>query len=199
MKKTGLFSILPQLCVVCFSMIFLTIVAFSQTAAAVEKKKNEIVSTKKETPASQPQVVASKNNVVVIKEAGIQYEIPQGWRTEPQQEALQVTSPDGGVSVIIGLAANDNTEGMILGLKEYLKKDYSNFKVSSELQKEEINGLRALIENGSGETKEGRMEWNIVVLIGGKRPVIVFTVAEKNAFKNSQEDYAKLVQSLKKQ
>jgi predicted Zn-dependent protease len=137
-------------------------------------------------------------NLVVIKEAEIQYEIPAGWRTEPHKDALQITSPDGGVSIIIGLAVNDNTEAMIAGLKEYLKQDYQNFKVGSDLQKETINDLRAVIENGTGETSEGLMEWNIVLLIGGKRPVFAFTVAEQKAFRNSQGDYIKLVQSIKK-
>ena len=143
-------------------------------------------------------VSAPTMNTVIVKEAGVQYEVPQGWRTQVHKDATQVTSPDGGVSIIIGLAVNDNTEAMIAGLKEYLKQDYRNFKVGGELQKEEINGLRALIENGTGETNEGLMEWNIAVLIGGKRPVVAFTVAEQKAFRASQGDYIKLVQSIKK-
>lgn len=135
---------------------------------------------------------------VIIKEAEIQYEVPPGWRTQKQNDAMQITSPDGGVSIIVGLAVNDNVEAMIAGLKEYLRKDYQNFKVSGDLQKESINDLRALIENGTGETSEGVMEWNIVVIIGGKHSIIAFTVAEQKAFKNSQSDYIKWVQSIKK-
>lgn len=158
------------------------------------------VAANKAAPAAAPSAAPKpvSPNQIVLPEAGIQYEIPAGWRTEPHKEALQITSPDGGVSIIIGLAANDNTEAMIAGLKEYLKKDYQNFKAGSDLQKETINDLRAVIENGSGETSEGVMEWNIVVLMGGKRPVIAFTVAEQKAFRNSQGDYIKLVQSIKK-
>ena len=148
------------------------------------------------SPSASPK--SANPNVVVIQEADIQYEIPPGWRTESHKDALQITSPDGGVSIIIGLAVNDNTEAMIVGLKEYLKKDYQNFKAGSDLQKETINNLRAVIENGSGETSEGLMEWNIVLLVGGKRPIIAFTVAEQKAFRNSQGDYIKLVQSIKK-
>jgi predicted Zn-dependent protease len=150
------------------------------------------------TPASNAAPKPANPNQIVLPEAGVQYEIPAGWRTEPHKDALQITSPDGGVSIIIGLAVNDNTEAMIAGLKEYLKKDYQNFKAGNDLQKENINDLRAVIENGSGETSEGVMEWNIVVLIGGKRPIIAFTVAEQKAFRNSQGDYIKLVQSIKK-
>ena len=153
------------------------------------------------TAKSEPAIVKAEKpatNRVVIQEAGIQYDIPAGWRTEDHTGAKQITSPDGGVSIIIGLAVNDNTEAMIVGLKDYLRQDYKNFKVASDLQKESINDLRALIENGSGETSEGLMEWNIVVLIGGKRPLIAFTVAEQKAFKTSQGDYIKLVQSIKK-
>ncbi|MFN7927233.1 MAG: hypothetical protein U0Y68_04675 [Blastocatellia bacterium] len=157
--------------------------------------KTAATPTKNETPSP---VEPRAANRVVVSEAGIQYEIPAGWRTEDHTGAKQITSPDGGVSIIIGLAVNDNTEAMIVGLKDYLKQDYANFKVASDLQKESINDLRALIENGSGETSEGVMEWNIVVLIGGKRPLIAFTVAEQKAFKSSQGDYIKLVQSIKK-
>ena len=149
-------------------------------------------------PNLSPKAAPANPNVVVIQEADIQYEIPLGWRTQPHKDALQITSPDGGVSIIIGLVVNDNTEAMIAGLKDYLKQDYQNFKAGNDLQKEGINDLRAMIENGSGETSEGVMEWNIVLLLGGKRPVIAFTVAEQKAFRNSQGDYIKLVQSIKK-
>ena len=149
-------------------------------------------------PNLSPKAAPANPNVVVIQEADIQYEIPLGWRTQPHKDALQITSPDGGVSIIIGLVVNDNTEAMIAGLKDYLKQDYQNFKAGNDLQKESINDLRAMIENGSGETSEGVMEWNIVLLLGGKRPVIAFTVAEQKAFRNSQGDYIKLVQSIKK-
>lgn len=169
-------------------------VVVSMSLALGQTVANKPVSVAAPTTAAKP----ANPNQIVIKEADVQYEIPQGWRTEPHQGALQITSPDGGVSIIIGLAANDNTEAMIAGLKEYLKKDYQNFKAGTDLQKENINDLRAVIENGSGETSEGVMEWNIVVLIGGKRPIIAFTVAEQKAFRNSQGDYIKLVQSIKK-
>lgn len=167
--------------------------AQQQAAAALRS-----LHPKGEAPVAPSKIAVAAANVVVIKEANIQYEIPAGWRTEQHSDATQITSPDGGVSIIIGLAANDNTEAMIVGLKDYLKQDYTNFKVGGDLQKESINDLRALIENGSGETSEGVMEWNIVVLIGGKRPIIAFTVAEQKAFRNSQADYIKLVQSIKK-
>lgn len=181
---------IEKLVVLVLGVVMTGALAFGQAAA------NKTSATK---PAATAPAAAPPNpNLVVLQEAGIQYEIPQGWRTESHKDALQITSPDGGVSIIIGLATNDNTEAMIAGLKEYLKKDYKNFKASSDLQKENINDLRAVIENGSGETSEGIMEWNIVMLIGGKRPVIAFTVAEQKAFRNSQGDYIKLVQSIKK-
>lgn len=174
-------------------------VAACGVAVSMSLAFGQVTVNKSVTPTNTASKASpAKANQITIQEADVQYEIPPGWRTEPHKDALQITSPDGGVSIIIGLAVNDNTEAMIAGLKEYLKKDYQNFKVGSDLQKENINDLRAVIENGSGETSEGVMEWNIVVLIGGKRPVIAFTVAEQKAFRNSQGDYIKLVQSIKK-
>ncbi len=147
---------------------------------------------------AQTKAAASTANVINISEAGVQYEVPQGWRIQQHQDALQITSSDGGVSIIIAVAANDNTETMISGLKEYLKKDYVNYKVASQLQEEQINGLKVLIENGSGETSEGVMEWNIAMILGGKRPLIAFTVTNQKLFSGNQADYIKLVQSLRK-
>ncbi len=183
-------STIEKLVVLVFGLVVSVSLAVGQVAA------NKTSSAAPPNPV--PKAVPVNPNVVVIQEADVQYEIPLGWRTESHKDALQITSPDGGVSIIIGLAVNDNTEAMIVGLKEYLKKDYQNFKAGGDLQKETINNLRAMIENGSGETSEGLMEWNIVLLIGGKRPVIAFTVAEQKAFRNSQGDYIKLVQSIKK-
>jgi predicted Zn-dependent protease len=190
MENRILQSTIKKLVSSVFGVIVSVALAYGQVAANKPASTTSLNTSAKPAPANP--------NLVVIKEAEIQYEIPAGWRTEPHKDALQITSPDGGVSIIIGLAVNDNTEAMIAGLKEYLKKDYQNFKVGSDLQKETINDLRAVIENGTGETSEGLMEWNIVLLIGGKRPVFAFTVAEQKAFRNSQGDYIKLVQSIKK-
>jgi predicted Zn-dependent protease len=195
MENRSLQATIEKFSVLVIGMVLSAALTFGQAAAP---KAASATPTKVEAPVAAPKTGPVNPNLVLIKEADIQYEIPAGWRTEPHQDALQITSPDGGVSIIIGLAVNDNTEAMIAGLKEYLKKDYQNFKAGSDLQKETINDLRALIENGSGETSEGLMEWNIVVLIGGKRPVFAFTVAEQKAFRNSQGDYIKLVQSIKK-
>ena len=190
MEKRILQSTIEKLVVLVFGVVVSVSLALGQVAA------NKTASTTSPGTPSKP--APANPNQVVIQEADIQYEIPLGWRTQSLKDARQITSPDGGVSIIIGLAVNDNTEAMIAGLKEYLKKDYENFKAGSDLQKENINDLRAVIENGSGETSEGIMEWNIVLLLGGKRPVIAFTVAEQKAFRNSQGDYIKLVQSIKK-
>lgn len=159
-----------------------------------------LVITAPVTPQSQDKKKDNslKTSIVKLADTGLQFEVPAGWRTQPQKDATQVNSPDGSVSVVITVAPNDNTELFISNLKDYLKRNYQNYKAAAELQKEQVNGLRALIENGSGETSEGLMEWNIAVLIGGKRPVIAFTVADKKGFTSSQSDYVKLVQSIKK-
>ncbi len=202
MEKRIWQSLVEKIVIWATGLLLLASFGWAQATASVAQQKAaaalRALQPKGEAPVTPRHTVVPTNPVVVIKEANIQYEIPAGWRTEQHTGATQITSPDGGVSIIIGLAVNDNTEAMIVGLKDYLKQDYTNFKVGGDLQKESINDLRALIENGSGETSEGLMEWNIVVLIGGKRPIIAFTVAEQKAFKTSQADYIKLVQSIKK-
>jgi predicted Zn-dependent protease len=199
MEKTILPLMIKKIPVFVFGIVFLASFVWAQASPATQKKAAPAaLPVKSEAPSIPLRTENAKRNVQIIKEADIQYEIPAGWRTEAHTDAMQITAPDGSVSIIIGLAVNDNTEAMIVGLKDYLKQDYKNFKVGSDLQKESINGLRVLIENGSGETSEGVMEWNIVVLFGGKRPIIAFTVAEQKAFKQSQADYVRLVQSIKK-
>ena len=67
---------------------------------------------------AQAKTAANTANVINIREAGVQYEVPQGWRIQQHQDALQITSSDGAVSIIIAVAANDNTEAMIGGACE---------------------------------------------------------------------------------
>lgn len=202
MEKRIWQSLVEKIVIWATGLVFLASIGWAQATPSAAQQKAaaalRALQPKAEAPTPTARAAVTAGPVIVIKEANIQYEIPAGWRTEQHTDATQITSPDGGVSIIIGLAVNDNTEAMIVGLKDYLKQDYTNFKVGGDLQKESINDLRAMIENGSGETSEGLMEWNIVVLIGGKRPIIAFTVAEQKAFKPSQSDYIKLVQSIKK-
>src|SRR5467141_2120716 len=76
--------------------------------------------------ARVPRVIAGSqdNNVYTIKEAGLQFEIPKGWKAEAENNNVVLSVEDGALTVtfIVEDQYKDVVTGMKDGLKERLAK-----------------------------------------------------------------------------
>ena len=140
---------------------------------------------------------ASGGQIFTHKEGGITFEMPNGWKAEPDGDQLTISPPDDSIGVVFWVTKEDDFEAAANALGEELGKQIKNLKLDDDTKEDTHNGMPHASVSGSGQM-EGQ---NIVFsadLLQAKKPVIVLTFASPENFKKHEADYIKLVKSIKK-
>ena len=129
--------------------------------------------------------------------SGIQFDVPTGWKAEPDGEQMVISSPDDTFSVVFWVAEENEFEAAAEALDEELAKTIKKLKVSGEGKKGTHNGMPYYSENGTGEVEGVAVHWS-VDLLKAKKPVIILTFAATEFFNKHINSYKKLVTSIKR-
>jgi hypothetical protein len=128
--------------------------------------------------------------------SGIQFDVPTGWKAEPDGEQMVISSPDDTFSVVFWVAEEDEFEAAVGALDEELAKTIKKKKVTGEGKKGTHNGMPYYSESGTGEVEGVAVHWS-VDLLKAKKPVIILTFAASEFFNKHINGYKKLVTSIK--
>jgi hypothetical protein len=129
--------------------------------------------------------------------SGVQFELPAGWKTEPDGEQITVSSADDSFTLVFWALDETTFEAAIEALDEELGKVVSKAKVSGEPKKDTHNGMPHVSLDGTGEVEGVAIHWSVDLLMA-KKPVVVLTFVSSDDIEKHAGDYAKLVQSIKK-
>ena len=139
---------------------------------------------------------AQDPDIHTIKDAGLQFELPQGWKAETQANGqIFVSFEDGAASVTF--LVEDKYEETITGMKSGLKEQLTELKSDGEPTTDTHNGMTHISESGSGLLKEAKVTWRIDVLKATKN-VTILTFAIDSIMEAHTAEYAKFVKSIKK-
>ena len=142
---------------------------------------------------------AAQQPDIRVTSAGLQYELPKGWKAENQADGnVFITFEDGACSVTLVFGDNyaDVVEGMKLGLKDQL----TDIKFDGAAKEDTHNDMKHISESGTGMLKgvQGvKINWSIDVLKANKH-VTLLTFGVELLLKNNLDEYAKFIGSLKK-
>jgi len=134
-----------------------------------------------------------------VTSAGLQYELPKGWKAENQADGnVFITFEDGACSVTFVFGDNyaEVVEGMKIGLKDQL----TDVKSDGASKEDTHNGMKHISESGTGMLKgvQGvKINWSIDVLKANKH-VTLLTFGVEELLKNHAVEFQKFVGSLKK-
>ncbi len=134
------------------------------------------------------------SNVYSLKEAGLQFEVPKGWKVE-KLEGNTVASFEGGAGSVT-FVVEDNYTDVIAGMKSTLKEKLKEVK-SDEPKESTHNGMVHIEENGSGLMDGTKISWSIDVLKSTKN-VTILTFAIDEVLQKHIDEYVKFVTSIKK-
>jgi hypothetical protein len=134
------------------------------------------------------------NNIYTIKDAGLQFEIPKGWKTEVDKNVV-LSIEDGAATITF--VVEDEYKLVIAGMKDKLKEELTEMKSTSEPKEDTHNGMTHIGESGTGMIKGVPINWSIDVIKAGK-PVTVLTFGIQSILESHGEEYHKFVTSLKK-
>jgi len=134
------------------------------------------------------------NNIYTIKDAGLQFEIPKGWKTEVDKNVV-LSIEDGAATITF--VVEDEYKLVIAGMKEKLKEELTDMKSTSASKEDIHNGMTHISESGTGTMKGVPITWSIDVIKASK-PVTVLTFGIESILESHTEEYLKFVASFKK-
>jgi hypothetical protein len=130
-------------------------------------------------------------------DAGVQFQLPAGWKAKPDGEVITVSSADDALQVVFWVPDENSFEAAVKELDKELGKTIKNMKTEGKPSQDVLNGMPHYGETGTGDVNGATIVWSVDVL-GAKKPLILLTFAAPNLFEKNSDAYEKLLSSLKK-
>jgi hypothetical protein len=141
--------------------------------------------------------VSQDGETFTHREAGVQFQLPKGWKAKPDGEVITISSADDALQVVFWVPDENTFDAAVKELDKELGKTIKNLKTAGKPTQDTHNGMAHYGENGTGVVDGSTIEWSVDVL-GAKRPLIILTFAAPNLIEKHADSYVKLIQSIKK-
>lgn len=129
--------------------------------------------------------------------AGVKFEVPDGWKSEPHGDMVTVSNADGSLSILFIVSNAKNwvkTTGEVVDAVDELVQDA---KPDGEAKIGEHNGMDMVKLEGNGKLKGQDIRWGIYMLAANK-PLTIIALADPASFEKDAPDVQRFLQSIKK-
>ena len=154
-----------------------------------------VMSAKSVTKSTAP--VTQENRVFTHKEAGVQFEVPKGWKAKPDGEVITVSTADDSLQMVFWVPDENTFDAAVKDLDSELGKTIKNIKTTDKGTSDTHNGMPHFSAGGTGEVGGTTIEWSVDVL-AAKKVVIILTFAAPGVAEKHAEEAAKFIASIKK-
>lgn len=131
------------------------------------------------------------------KDAGVQLQLPKGWKAKPDGEVITVSTADDSLQIVFWVPEEDTFDAAVKDLDKELGKTIKNIKTTGKPTRDKHNGMAHYGESGTGEVEGTVIAWSVDVL-AAKKPLIILTFAAPNLFEKHADEYVKLVGGIKR-
>jgi hypothetical protein len=142
-------------------------------------------------------VAAQDGETFRHREAGVQFDVPNGWKAKPDGEVITVSTADDSLQMVFWVPEEDTFEAAVKALDKELEKTIKNVKTSGKPTEDTHNGMPHFSESGTGEVGGITIEWSVDVL-AAKKVVIILTFAAPGIVEKHAAEAAKFISSIKK-
>jgi len=154
-----------------------------------------VVSAKPITKSNAP--VTQENRFFSHKEAGVQFEVPKGWKTKPDGDVITVSTADDSLQMVFWVPEEDTFDAAVKDLDTELGKTVKNIKITDKGTSDTHNGMPHFSEGGTGQVNGVTIEWSVDVL-AAKKVVIILTFAAPGIAEKHADEAVKFITSIKK-
>lgn len=149
-------------------------------------------------PISKPTApLTQENRSFSHKEAGVEFELPKGWKAKPDGEVITVSTADDSLQMVFWVPDEDTFDAAVKDLGNELGKTIKNIKTTDKGTADTHNGMPHFSEGGTGEVGGTTIEWSVDVL-AARKVVIILTFAAPGVAEKHAEEAAKFINSIKK-
>ena len=147
--------------------------------------------------AARAAALQSEGKTFTHEAGGITFTLPAGWKAEPDGEQITASPAEGGISIVLWVAEEDDFEEASKALGTELGKQVKNLKLDGEPKEGTHNGMPYASVRGSGQI-EGEEIIFSADLLAAKKPVIILSFGTAEGLKKHSAEYVELVKSIKK-
>ncbi|HEY3025788.1 MAG TPA: hypothetical protein VGJ55_06540 [Pyrinomonadaceae bacterium] len=147
--------------------------------------------------ATRGPVPAQDTETFRHSEAGVQFELPKGWKAKPEGAVITVSTPDDSLQMVFWVPDEETFEAAVKDLDNELGKMIKNIKSTGKATKDTHNGMPHYGQSGTGEVDGTTIEWSVDVL-AAKKVVIILTFAAPGVWEKHANEGAKFISSIKK-
>src|SRR5438105_2258250 len=108
------------------------------------------------------------DRVFTHKEAGVQFELPKGWRAKPDGEVITVSTADDSLQMVFWVPDEDTFDAAVKDLDKELDKTIKNIKTTDKGTADKHNGMPHYSQGGTGEVNGVTIQWSVDVLAAKK-------------------------------
>ena len=130
-------------------------------------------------------------------EAGVQFELPKGWKAKPDGEVITVSTADDSLQMVFWVPDEDTFDAAVKDLDKELVKTIKNVKTTDKGTTDTHNGMPHFSTGGTGDVDGTTIEWSVDVL-KAKKVVIVLTFAAPGIAEKHANEAAQFIASIKK-
>lgn len=128
--------------------------------------------------------------------AGVTFDLPAGWKAEPDGEQVTVTPDEGDFSLVFWVPEGDGLDAS-KALGEELAKQIQDLKFDGEPKSDKHNGMDHASVTGSGKINGKNVVFSADIL-EAKKTLIVLTVGSLESIQKHATEFAQLVKSIKR-
>jgi len=154
-----------------------------------------VVSAKPIAKSKAP--VTQENRLFSHKEAGVQFELPKGWKAKPDGEVITVSTADDSLQMVFWVPDEDTFDAAVKDLDTELAKTVKNIKITDKGTSDTHNGMPHFSEGGTGQVNGTTIEWSVDVL-AAKKVVIILTFAAPGVAEKHADEAVQFISSTKK-
>jgi len=161
--------------------------AMSMPFGAVSAKSN----TASNVPSTQQDQTFSH------KAAGVQFELPKGWKAKPDGEVVTVSTPDDSLQMVFWVPDEDTFDAAVKDLDKELSKTIKNVKTTDKGTSDKHNGMPHYSQGGTGDVNGATIEWSVDVL-AARKVLLILTFAAPGIADKHADEAVQFISSIKK-
>jgi predicted Zn-dependent protease len=140
---------------------------------------------------------AQNDRIYTHPDAGIQFELPKGWKAKPDGEVITVSTADDSLQMVFWVPEEDSFDAAVKALDKELEKTIKNIKTTGKPAEDTHNGMPHFSTEGTGEVGGTTIAWSVDVL-AAKKVVIILTFAAPGIAEKHASEAAQFISSIKK-
>jgi len=113
--------------------------------------------------------------------AGIEFDVPGGWRSKTSTDRMTFAAPDGLLTVVLFTAPDEQMGVLADEVNRQIGKIVANPVVEGDLVTTEMNGIPVLVQHGTGTVDGKSIEWR-VRLVEAQQHVLVLAFGVPGSF-----------------